>query len=106
MLTQFPKFLLNQLDSVQQPLTAFMSTRAGISYTHWHVRGKFIYCFQKVRRNGRGDKIRTCDPLVPNQMRYQAAPLPDTEDIGQTSRRFKGYWQDLKLASNFYKPSI
>jgi hypothetical protein len=34
MLTQFPKFLLNQLDSVQQPLTAFMSTRAGISYTH------------------------------------------------------------------------
>ena len=30
-------------------------------------------------RNGRGDKIRTCDPLVPNQMRYQAAPLPDME---------------------------
>jgi hypothetical protein len=29
--------------------------------------------------NGRGDRIRTCDPLVPNQMRYQAAPLPDEE---------------------------
>ena len=27
--------------------------------------------------NGREDRIRTCDPLVPNQMRYQAAPLPD-----------------------------
>ena len=27
--------------------------------------------------DGRGDRIRTCDPLVPNQMRYQAAPLPD-----------------------------
>jgi hypothetical protein len=26
---------------------------------------------------GRGDRIRTCDPLVPNQMRYQAAPLPE-----------------------------
>jgi hypothetical protein len=26
--------------------------------------------------NGRGDRIRTCDPLVPNQMRYQAALLP------------------------------
>ena len=27
---------------------------------------------------GRGDRIRTCDPLVPNQMRYQAAlhPVP------------------------------
>ena len=24
----------------------------------------------------RGDRIRTCDPLVPNQMRYRAALLP------------------------------
>jgi hypothetical protein len=32
-----------------------------------------------MKENGRGDKIRTCDPLVPNQMRYQAAPLPDME---------------------------
>jgi hypothetical protein len=30
-------------------------------------------------RNGRGDRIRTCDPLFPKQMRYQAAPLPDME---------------------------
>ncbi len=34
-----------------------------------------------VVQNGRGDRIRTCDPLVPNQMRYQAAPLPDDLDI-------------------------
>jgi hypothetical protein len=27
--------------------------------------------------NGRGSKIRTYDPLVPNQMRYQAALCPD-----------------------------
>ena len=26
--------------------------------------------------NGRGDRIRTCDPLLPKQMRYQAALLP------------------------------
>jgi hypothetical protein len=25
----------------------------------------------------RGDRIRTCDPLVPNQVLYQAEPLPD-----------------------------
>ena len=30
-----------------------------------------------MRLNGRGDRIRTCDPLLPKQMRYQAAPLPD-----------------------------
>lgn len=27
--------------------------------------------------NGRGDRIRTYDPLLPKQMRYQAALLPD-----------------------------
>ncbi len=27
--------------------------------------------------DGRGDRIRTYDPLVPNQMRYQAALLPE-----------------------------
>ena len=27
--------------------------------------------------NGRGERIRTFDPLVPNQMRYQAALHPD-----------------------------
>ena len=26
---------------------------------------------------GRGDRIRTCDPLHPMQVRYQAALLPD-----------------------------
>ena len=27
--------------------------------------------------SGRGERIRTFDPLVPNQMRYQAALRPD-----------------------------
>ena len=31
----------------------------------------FVVC------NGRGERIRTFDPLVPNQMRYQAALRPD-----------------------------
>ena len=28
-------------------------------------------------KSGRGDRIRTCDPLLPKQMRYQTALLPD-----------------------------
>src|SRR3546814_21049506 len=28
-------------------------------------------------KNGRGDRIRTCDPLLPKQMRSQAELLPD-----------------------------
>ena len=31
----------------------------------------------RTPNDGRGDRIRTCDPLVPNQVRYQPAPLPD-----------------------------
>ena len=27
--------------------------------------------------NGRNEEIRTLDPLIPNQVRYQAAPRPD-----------------------------
>ncbi len=29
-----------------------------------------------ARINGREDRIRTCDPLVPNQVLYQAELLP------------------------------
>jgi carboxypeptidase Q len=35
--------------------------------------------------HGRGDRIRTCDPLLPKQMRYQAAPLPDPRSPRRTS---------------------
>ena len=34
-------------------------------------------CFVFSFGVGRGCKIRTCDPLVPNQVRYQTAPSPD-----------------------------
>lgn len=34
-------------------------------------------------KNGRGDRIRTCDPLLPKQMRYQAALLPDPARQGR-----------------------
>jgi hypothetical protein len=30
---------------------------------------------------GRGDRIRTYDPLVPNQMRYQTALRPDKINV-------------------------
>ncbi len=32
----------------------------------------------KLLNNGRGERIRTSGPLLPKQMRYQAALLPDT----------------------------
>jgi hypothetical protein len=37
----------------------------------------FLKCCKLLKINGRGERIRTSDPLVPNQVLYQAEPLPD-----------------------------
>ncbi len=37
--------------------------------------------FFEAFESGRGDRIRTCDPLVPNQVRYRPALLPDIFSI-------------------------
>ena len=34
-----------------------------------------------IKKNGRGGEIRTPDPLVPNQMRYQAALRPELQNL-------------------------
>src|SRR3954453_11635399 len=47
-------------------------------------------------KSGRGDWIRTSDPLLPKQMRYQAALRPDSHDArsyrkcGQVAVRVRG----------------
>ena len=38
--------------------------------------------------DGRGERIRTFDPLVPNQMRYQAALRPDLVIVRATAGLF------------------
>ena len=38
--------------------------------------------------DGRGERIRTFDPLVPNQMRYQAALHPDSSHCNPARARF------------------
>ena len=36
----------------------------------------------------REDRIRTCDPLVPNQVLYQAEPLPEKNNAPSRSRTY------------------
>ena len=36
-----------------------------------------LYQLNYRRGTGRADRIRTCDPLLPKQVRYQTAPRPD-----------------------------
>jgi hypothetical protein len=47
-----------------------------ISETKGGPRGEF-YRSNKLKDIGRGDRIRTYDPLFPKQMRYQAALRPE-----------------------------
>ncbi len=42
------------------------------------------------RKIGRGDRIRTCDLLVPNQALYQAKLHPETSDIKTLVRKIAG----------------
>jgi hypothetical protein len=39
--------------------------------------GECVRLVKLLKINGRGERIRTSDPLVPNQVLYQAEPLPD-----------------------------
>ena len=43
---------------------------------------------KRKEKDGRDDWIRTSDPLLPKQMRYQAAPRPDGKDKELKYKRY------------------
>ncbi len=53
------------------------------------------------RMNGRSERIRTFDPLVPNQMRYQTALRSDKPHI-----LMRDQWKSEKLMKKFFRNSI
>ena len=67
---------------------------------------------------GRGERIRTFDPLVPNQMRYQAALRPDIGIViahvqGSRRKRFKALrlvdfltWSITSSCRSQVKPAV
>lgn len=51
------------------------------------IRSHMLYPAELLaQKNGRGDRIRTCDIEFPKLARYQAAPLPDKNESSNTSR--------------------
>ena len=50
--------------------------------------------------NGRSERIRTFDPLVPNQMRYQTALRSDKPHI-----LMRDQWKSEKLMKKFFRIS-
>ena len=67
-----------------EPLTYGLEGRCSIQLSYWRSQSRVMtfYCFIHQHREnsplayGRGEKIRTSDPLRPRQVRYQAALRP------------------------------
>jgi homocysteine S-methyltransferase len=49
-----------------------------------------------IEKIGRGERIRTSDPLVPNQVLYQAEPLPEAVDGNSHSKACLEVFQTLR----------
>ena len=60
-----------------EPMTSWSRTKRSTKLSHIPLEIK----------NGRGEKIRTSDPLHPMQVRYQAALRPELLNIESTRRR-------------------
>jgi hypothetical protein len=51
-----------------------------LRHSRHNLRVRRDFCIRlAIVRIGRGERIRTSDPLVPNQVLYQAEPRPVTE---------------------------
>ena len=55
-----------------EPATLGLEGRCSIQLSH-----KRNQINQNLYNTGRGRRIRTADPLLPKQLRYQAAPCPE-----------------------------
>jgi hypothetical protein len=51
-----------------------------------------------MKKNGRDDWIRTSDPLLPKQMRYQAAPRPDGMQVFEVPTELYRQYIELTTA--------
>ena len=61
------------------------------------VRAAFI-------QNGRGERIRTSDPLVPNQVRYQAALRPEPGGLSRDPKPSRS--RRSRLLENFARGGL
>jgi hypothetical protein len=68
----FKEQFLERVKGIEPSSSAWKAEVLPLNYTR-------IYNYEIS--NGREDRIRTCDPLVPNQVLYQAELLPDSKVI-------------------------
>ena len=61
------------------------------------VKGRCLNRLTK-RSHGRGDRIRTCGPMLPKHVRYQTAPHPGNGGCASqaTEKLYHVHWQPVK----------
>ncbi len=64
-----------------EPVTLGLEGRCSIQMSYGRIVGVYRGFDWDALRSGRGREIRTPDPLVPNQMRYQTALYPDVSPV-------------------------
>ena len=60
-----------------EPATLGLEGRCSIQLSYGRSNPKVYFLKPEAKKNGRGREIRTPDPLLPKQLRYQAALCPD-----------------------------
>ena len=59
----------------------------------------------RLQFHGRVNRIRTCDPLTPSQVRYQAAPSPDMQFVRLLDARKYSTVSNRTAQDRFSKPA-
>ena len=83
---------------IKQPFQLSGMGAGEMQASHWeNIYRKVLFCprdsggsrdrLQVMGKYGRDGRIRTGGPLLPKQMRYQAAPRPDGKDMGLKYKR-------------------
>ena len=80
--------------------------RASIAYSLNNKASTFVEAIAFFF--GREDRIRTCDPLVPNQVRYRPAllPVPITICIVNIVNRYKIQDKNLRAERKGFEPLV
>jgi hypothetical protein len=74
-----------------EPATTGLEGRCSIQLSYGRSRNGSLPQHPWSSSVGRGSRIRTCDPLLPKQMRYQTAPCPAPRSIQTIKRPRQGH---------------
>ena len=83
-----------------EPATLGLEGRCSIRMSY---RREALCSKETMSESGRGSRIRTYDPLVPNQMRYQTAPYPDAASHNSGSILTPRSWSNDYRTINYDK---